>query len=200
MNDVRNSQGKFAPKNHSSYRDKYPTGRRHCTGRCRRWRLVTDFSVLKWADRERTVPLRLMGKCRTCWAEHQRMEKGGKPRNWYPHGKPGTALHRKRETAKLRANPDWLARHRRWRRAYDRARRRGLPGPDPWLPRKPFDEWKAECGLSNKELSRLTGLDEAFFRHSRDKIRLSHIDTVFTALGRPELVAILYGGVEVQGW
>jgi hypothetical protein len=61
----------LAQKPKGGRRQKIVCGRKHCGGECKRFRHVSDFSVIKWADMEKTRPQRFRNMCRTC-AERDR--------------------------------------------------------------------------------------------------------------------------------
>jgi hypothetical protein len=48
-------------------------GRRNC-GRCTRWYLITDFSVTRWADVNKTIPRIFNSNCRACHRWRKRVQ------------------------------------------------------------------------------------------------------------------------------
>lgn len=62
-----------------TYRDLYPTGRKHCS-RCKRWRHLIDFGVEKWFDIERTIPRVMKSACTICETQRNRERNGHAPR------------------------------------------------------------------------------------------------------------------------
>lgn len=52
------------------FHERYLTSRKHCN-KCKRWRLVVDFSVRQWWDDEKTIPQILATWCKNCGHAHQ---------------------------------------------------------------------------------------------------------------------------------
>lgn len=94
--------------------DIHPTGRKHCSA-CKRWRHGVDFTVRKWTDYSCTVPANLSSACNMCVALKRREKWGYKPREWYPHGLPGSA-----ENKEHRRQTNMASRHKRRKRKAQR--------------------------------------------------------------------------------
>jgi hypothetical protein len=191
-----------------THKELYPTGHKFCSC-CRRWRKHLDFGPRTWVDEPHcTVVKTLHSQCYTCEARLRRRRTGYKPRNWYPHGKPGSVQYREyrrarnRHSYKQRAkDPEYRKRMAEYSRIWYNSRHGTVSnsyntaklGKSPRVDRKPFDETIASLGYSHKELARLTGFsDRTFYRDDTDTILLSTADAVFTKLGKPWLTATLW--------
>lgn len=95
---LRAANGQFVAQD---FVTRYPTGRRHCAC-CKRWRHVTDFSPAKWADKAKTIILKLLSYCHACVAEKQR-QRTGHQRRTACDGQVGTEAWRQRRLEKKRA-------------------------------------------------------------------------------------------------
>lgn len=191
-----------------TYRDNYPTGRKHCSD-CKHWRMLSDFGVRQWADEPHcTVPRTLSSICNPCSAARQRRKTGCKRREWYVNGVPGGAKNRAHVLAMNRASarerrrdPKYRAKEREYQRIWLNGRNgtkskgynTGNLGPKTLLPREPFDEWLARNPWPAKTLARLSDVDEhAIKRNGSRLISITTVDAVFTALGIPDQVAVLW--------
>lgn len=77
-----------------TWRDNYPTGRKHCSN-CKRWRHVVDFNVRKWVDEpECTTPLTLTSVCVPCQGRIKRKKNGSQRREKFPYGLPDSEKYR----------------------------------------------------------------------------------------------------------
>jgi hypothetical protein len=79
----------------------YLTGRRHCS-KCGRWRPISDFMPRTWEDDPQCTIIRTVTSwCRVCMA---RSKPRKAPRNYYPHGAPGSKAHKEHKLKRSRAN------------------------------------------------------------------------------------------------
>ena len=122
----RDTSGRFL---RLSFKDKYPTGRKHC-GRCRRWRPVSDFSVAQWEDYRRECPHKLQSRCQCCERVRVRTLHGHHQRQNFNPNPPGTPewhawrRDRKRERYhELRKDKEWVELRREYYRIYGEAKR-----------------------------------------------------------------------------
>lgn len=134
----RTTRGHFIGQ---SFTEKYLTGRKHCAA-CRCWRHVVDFSVAKWTDEGKTVPLKLLAYCKVCVARKQRARTNGQLRQVYD-GQTGTeAWHRRRlekqrlRYRKQRKDPEWVAARRKYYNDRNRKLAYAKWVPDPELTEK----------------------------------------------------------------
>lgn len=200
--------------NQRTYRSNHPQSRKHCS-RCKRWRLVIDFSVRQWIDIERTVPLTFSACCKTCDARRQRERTGYKLREWYAHGVPGSEQQREHvramnraSAARRRKDPDYRAWEqeywRIWRNAKNGSVARGsqkeavTTGPriDPrafltWADGRPLKLTETQT----RGMLRLRTIDGEW---TGAMTTITFVDGVMTANGAHHLVAILYPFRESQ--
>lgn len=111
-----------------SFAERYPTGRKHCSG-CKRWRHVVDFSVAKWETLARERPIKLQARCVCCERIRIRNHFNYSPRkvfNPYPVGsKRWQAFRTERKRLRyheMKKDPEWLARRREYYRFYHEAK------------------------------------------------------------------------------
>lgn len=188
-----------------TWRDIYPTGRKHCA-HCRRWRHVVDFTARKWADLERTIPRYFDSSCTRCENKRSRKRRNlAGPRNLYIHGKPGSKVwleaRRKRNhaaTVKRRASKEYReerAEYKRfWRNAKtgQTARSSVKLGKDPKVNATPLWDYLDDLSLSTVDLAAKTGVDASVFSKRSERMQLSTVDRVLTALGVPDQVYVWY--------
>jgi hypothetical protein len=141
-----------------SFSERYPTGRKHCSG-CKRWRHVVDFSVAKWESLARERPIKLQARCVCCERLRIRKHFGYKPRvvfNPYPPGsKRWQAFRTERKRLRyheLKKDPDWLKKRREYYRFYHNAvgTYNGNTKPDKKLK---IGEGSLKLGLDSKKVA-----------------------------------------------
>ena len=196
--------------------------RRFCRARIHagpRWLLHTDFHVKVWGDAEKTWPAQLQSECKACQNRRARERKAAREgRDVRAVGVRGGAmsraerLRRKRERyAEAMKDPEARALRRAQNREAAAVRRRRLgvgvakgggyvarrearlAGEDRlYLPVGPLVEWVEPLreGLPG-ELKKLLERVEATGR-----ISVVMADRVCVSLGRPDVMAVLYGGEE----
>jgi hypothetical protein len=194
-----------------SYHDTHPTGYKHCSA-CGCWRPVSDFGVAKWVDIERTLPLKLASKCRTCDARRAREKHGyTNRRDAYKYGPPGSDLYRRNFNARRRViakeryaamTPEQREIKNEYLRIFRNAKRGSVARltksykpvkgePDIRVDERPFLTW-----LSRQEDPYLTETEARIVRAVRagdgDGMRLGVIDAIMTRAGDGYLVAVLY--------
>jgi hypothetical protein len=122
----RDSAGRFV-RQYNSLQERYPTGRKHCSC-CKRWRLITDFSVAKWEDFRREVPRKLQSHCQCCERLRIRNYTHGQPRRVFnPYMRGSRKWHAFRAERKrlryheLKKDAEWLKNRREYYRFYHNA-------------------------------------------------------------------------------
>ena len=112
-----------------SLKERYPTGRKHCA-HCKRWRPITDFSVVQWEDFHREIPRKLQSNCQCCervrirnYHGHQqaRFENRNPYRPNTPEWRAFRAERKRVRYYELKKDREWLKRRREYYRFYHNA-------------------------------------------------------------------------------
>lgn len=186
-----------------TYRQIYPTGRKHCS-RCKCWRHLTDFGVRQWTDFNCAVPRTIASVCTPCGAARLRERTGYKPRQWYPNGAPGSAQYRTARQKKNRASqqrrredPEYRELvneyHRIWRNAKSGSMSRATG-------KRPLERVDSELFLEWLDSARNVNLTKSEDRRIRaarkgpeaGTISLGVVDSVLTRYGDQDQLAVLY--------
>jgi hypothetical protein len=186
-----------------TYKDNYPTGRKHCS-HCGCWRHLVDFGVARWADVDHTVARKLSSICKRCDAAQERSKHGWQARDWYRNGAPGTKQ-RKDYAKKLVADTrrERYARDAEYRARIsedNRIRRQGKGSiirktrqlkPEELLNPRPFLDWidnhpRADMlDPEKRAILRLRSGEQA-------QVGIDIVDAVLTRNGDMDQVAVLY--------
>lgn len=186
-------------------------GRDHCGPR---WRLAVDFHVKVWGDSSKTWPAQLQSECKACQNRASRIRKARKEgRDLSGVSNRGGVSHqellrRKRQRyAEAMKDPEARARRRAQNReaAATRRRRDGARAVGPWhryrddssvvwVDAGPLLEWLDGGGGVQLSSGDRQVIDRA--RVAGGRMNVTTVDRILTALGRPDVFAVLYGDGE----
>lgn len=190
-------------------------GRDHCGPR---WCLAVDFHVKVWGDSGKTWPAQLQSECKAC------QRKAGRERKAREEGRDVSTvksysgrisrderLRRKRERyAEAMKDPEARARRRAQNReaAATRRRRRGARAVGAWhryrddsssvelVDAAPLLEWLEGGGGVQLSWGDKQAVDRA---RVAGRMKVTIVDRILTALGRPDVFVVLYGGGDGEG-